>query len=268
MIRSPFHAGEQALQERAGVASAARAAPGHQRDPRLHARPAPRVLRAAAVPARRQPRCAAAGRGRRVLAGAPGFVALARRAHPARRRAAAAGDPLAANLAAGAPLGLLGIELATRRRNRMNGTVAARRRGRLRRSACSQSFGNCPQYIQARAPLRGRRDGRRRRARCARKARSVAGGASARRDAPTPFFIASASRRARAAADARRRRSMSRTAAASRGFVRVDRGGRPTVLTVPDFPGNVLLQHARQPRARTRARGCCSSTSTSATCCR
>ena len=37
----------------------------------------------------------------------------------------AAGDPLAAGLVVGAPVGLLGIELETRRRNRMNGTVIA-----------------------------------------------------------------------------------------------------------------------------------------------
>src|SRR6185436_15498733 len=60
-----------------------------------------------------------------------------------------AGDPLAANLVRGAPIGLLGIELATRRRNRMNGTVvAADARGFT--VYVRQSFGNCPQYIQAR----------------------------------------------------------------------------------------------------------------------
>ena len=87
----------------------------------------------------------------------PGRPARTSIARPIRTRcaidaAAGDGDPLGANLAAGAPVGLLGIELATRRRNRMNGTVVAPTRAgfavRVR-----QSFGNCPQYIQAREPI-------------------------------------------------------------------------------------------------------------------
>ena len=62
------------------------------------------------------------------------------------------GDPLAANLAVGAPVGLLGIQLATRRRNRMNGTIVERD-GDGFAVRVGQSFGNCPQYIQARAPV-------------------------------------------------------------------------------------------------------------------
>ncbi|MDJ0660762.1 MAG: pyridoxamine 5'-phosphate oxidase family protein [Crocosphaera sp.] len=59
------------------------------------------------------------------------------------------GDPLRQTLRNGIDIGLLGIELHTRRRNRMNGVV----------SECNdqgfsievmQSFGNCPKYIQAR----------------------------------------------------------------------------------------------------------------------
>jgi ferredoxin-NADP reductase/predicted pyridoxine 5'-phosphate oxidase superfamily flavin-nucleotide-binding protein len=58
-------------------------------------------------------------------------------------------DPATAGVVDGAGVGLLGMELPTRRRNRMNGFM----------SECSslgfninvvQSFGNCPQYIQAR----------------------------------------------------------------------------------------------------------------------
>jgi uncharacterized protein len=59
------------------------------------------------------------------------------------------GDPLVHTLKNGVDIGLLGIELHTRRRNRLNGTVVAiDTEGfdvRVR-----QSFGNCPQYIQAR----------------------------------------------------------------------------------------------------------------------
>lgn len=56
-------------------------------------------------------------------------------------------DPLTTALAAGAPIGVLGIELGTRRRNRMNARVIDVNRDGFS-LAVSQSFGNCPQYIQ------------------------------------------------------------------------------------------------------------------------
>ncbi|MBY0240411.1 MAG: pyridoxamine 5'-phosphate oxidase family protein [Burkholderiaceae bacterium] len=58
-------------------------------------------------------------------------------------------DPADAGLADGAAVGLLGMELHTRRRNRMNGVM---RRGLdgVARIDVQQSFGNCPQYIQLR----------------------------------------------------------------------------------------------------------------------
>lgn len=56
-------------------------------------------------------------------------------------------DPLRTALKPGAPIGVVGVELSTRRRNRMNATV-----GRIENGGFSldvvQSFGNCPQYIQ------------------------------------------------------------------------------------------------------------------------
>lgn len=59
------------------------------------------------------------------------------------------GDPLAESLRPGAHLGLLGIELATRRRNRVNGRVQNRADDRLVFEV-DQAFGNCPQYISER----------------------------------------------------------------------------------------------------------------------
>jgi len=50
----------------------------------------------------------------------------------------------------GAPLGLLGIEMHTRRRNRMNGRISDLRDGGFTVKV-DQSFGNCPQYIQHRS---------------------------------------------------------------------------------------------------------------------
>jgi len=58
-------------------------------------------------------------------------------------------DPLASNLAEGSPVALLGIELETRRRNRLNGTVSDRDAHGWT-VAVNQSYGNCPQYIQSR----------------------------------------------------------------------------------------------------------------------
>jgi predicted pyridoxine 5'-phosphate oxidase superfamily flavin-nucleotide-binding protein len=61
------------------------------------------------------------------------------------------GDPLADNLRVGAPLGLLGIQLETRRRNRANGRITMQGAHSFT-VGVEQSFGNCKQYIQARAP--------------------------------------------------------------------------------------------------------------------
>ncbi len=59
------------------------------------------------------------------------------------------GDALAGALACGSDVGILGIELDTRRRNRVNGRVSERGGGGLALSV-EQSFGNCPQYITER----------------------------------------------------------------------------------------------------------------------
>lgn len=56
------------------------------------------------------------------------------------------GDPLAATLVPGAALGLLGLQPETRRRNRVNGRVAAVDAGGFT-LAVEQAFGNCPKYI-------------------------------------------------------------------------------------------------------------------------
>lgn len=57
-------------------------------------------------------------------------------------------DPLAAALFPGSRVGILGIDLATRRRNRMNGLI--RTAGGGFDIEVRQSFGNCPQYIHQR----------------------------------------------------------------------------------------------------------------------
>jgi ferredoxin-NADP reductase/predicted pyridoxine 5'-phosphate oxidase superfamily flavin-nucleotide-binding protein len=59
-------------------------------------------------------------------------------------------DPVASHIAIGSQVGLLGIDLATRRRNRMNGRVLSIDQGGFS-VAVEQSFGNCPQYIQGKS---------------------------------------------------------------------------------------------------------------------
>ncbi|WP_433737923.1 pyridoxamine 5'-phosphate oxidase family protein [Pseudomonas putida] len=82
-----------------------------------------------------------------VLEGEPGFAHSPEPGVLQFNSLPAADDP--AQLGDGAAIGLLGIELHTRRRNRINGRV-----GGLSTSgfgvAVQQSFGNCPQYIQLR----------------------------------------------------------------------------------------------------------------------
>jgi predicted pyridoxine 5'-phosphate oxidase superfamily flavin-nucleotide-binding protein len=63
-----------------------------------------------------------------------------------------AADPLTNNLQVGAALGLLGIELHTRRRNRANGKLTKLDALGFE-VAVTQSFGNCKKYIQSRRPL-------------------------------------------------------------------------------------------------------------------
>lgn len=58
-------------------------------------------------------------------------------------------DPVSDGIAVGNPIGILGIEMPTRRRNRMNARVIASE-GAGFSLGVDQSFGNCPQYIQTR----------------------------------------------------------------------------------------------------------------------
>ncbi|MBW2233397.1 MAG: pyridoxamine 5'-phosphate oxidase family protein [Deltaproteobacteria bacterium] len=84
-----------------------------------------------------------------LLAEEPGFVSSP---DPRTLRIAALpspGDALSDGLQSGDDIGLLGIELHTRRRNRVNGQLAGREAGGFVLSV-EQGFGNCPQYITQR----------------------------------------------------------------------------------------------------------------------
>lgn len=62
-----------------------------------------------------------------------------------------AGDPIAPALSAGSSIGVLGIDFASRRRYRINGTV--RLDGVGISLDVQEAFGNCPKYIHAYTPL-------------------------------------------------------------------------------------------------------------------
>ncbi len=85
-----------------------------------------------------------------VVTGAPGFVSSPDAVTLRVEAGLAAADW--GVVREGAGIGLLGLEFATRRRNRANGVVSA-----VMSEAffveVRQSFGNCPQYIQTRAPV-------------------------------------------------------------------------------------------------------------------
>ncbi|MEM9011709.1 MAG: pyridoxamine 5'-phosphate oxidase family protein [Pseudomonadota bacterium] len=142
---SPFHAGELEAQRRAGVGDVAAWASGFIRGylPEQH--------RAFHTALPFLVLSASDGEGRiwtTLLEGADGFVAspdpetltLATTLDPQ--------DPLAGSLGAGTEIGMLGIELATRRRNRLSGVF--RPDGAGFAIDVRQTFGNCPQYIRER----------------------------------------------------------------------------------------------------------------------
>ena len=144
-----FHAGEIALQRRAGVHD--RLAEIGDRVIRDHMpeqhrelfRKLPTLIVGSVDDARRP--------WASILVGAPGFI---HDPDAYRLRIAARpgyGDLLGTHLVPGASLGLLGLEPQTRRRNRVNGRVTALDAHGFE-VRVEQSFGNCPQYIQARTP--------------------------------------------------------------------------------------------------------------------
>ncbi|MDR7036313.1 putative pyridoxine 5'-phosphate oxidase superfamily flavin-nucleotide-binding protein [Methylobacterium sp. BE186] len=159
-----------------------------------------------------------------LLSGPPGFVSAE---DPVTLRVSAlppADDPAAPALRRGAEIGLLGLDLATRRRNRANGSIAAIDSAGFTVSI-AQSFGNCPKYIQRRdveavprvrgptEALDGLDD----------RARALIEGADT-------FLVAS---RARAGIGPAGGADISHRGGRP-GFVRV----QGNVLTIPDFAGN------------------------------
>ena len=86
-----------------------------------------------------------------ILAGQQGFISSASPTSLEITLNIAKGDPLEESIHnVGASLGLLGINLENRRRNRVNVRIASVTDG-IANLSVDQSFGNCPQYIQSRS---------------------------------------------------------------------------------------------------------------------
>lgn len=243
-ISSPYHPGEMAVQERAGA--------------RAFAERAGRQVIREYMPEQHQAFFAMLPyvfmgsldeRGRpwaSVLSGSPGFLQSPDPRHLLVSALPPLGDPARESLRVGAPIAFVGVELHTRRRNRLTGKITALDAGGFAFEV-DQSFGNCPQYIQARAPET-----------------TVAATSSMRlmgsvlddraaeivRRSDT-FFIASASPGAGTddpveGADVNHRGGRP-------GFVLIERPEGRSVLTFPDFVGNsafnTLGNIALNPRA-------------------
>ena len=144
---SPWHAGEKTLQEKVGVAERMEAfgqkvirdyMPDQHRS-FYHQLP---FMVAASVDVLGRPWAT-------LLEGPEGFVSSLDPRVLTIDTTLPADDPATPGLVAGQAVGLLGIELHTRRRNRINGQIRQAAEGQLQ-VRVEQSFGNCPQYIQLR----------------------------------------------------------------------------------------------------------------------
>lgn len=89
-----------------------------------------------------------------VLVGHPGFIQTPDARTLRITAARIDGDPLSASLEPGYPVGVLGIQYDARRRNRLTAKIESVGSAVIT-LRIDQTFGNCPQYIQAREPELG-----------------------------------------------------------------------------------------------------------------
>jgi uncharacterized protein len=144
---SPFHAGEIAIQERAGVrdtieTQGRRVIRDYLTEQHRKFFAELPFLIAGTLDVQGRPWAS-------ILVGEPGFLSTPDERTLQVLSRPLFGDPIAQTLIEGSDIGLLGIQLSTRRRNRLNGVFAAHTPEGFAVQV-RQSFGNCPQYIQAR----------------------------------------------------------------------------------------------------------------------
>ncbi len=143
MTSSPFHSDELAAQARAGVKAGGAGIRAFMPDQHRAFFAMLPILYVSSLDAAGWPMAS-------VLTGTPGLVHSPDPATLRIETRHAANDPAADTLHIGDEVGVLGIDLATRRRNRVNGRVAMADANGFT-IAVRQSFGNCPQYIQRRS---------------------------------------------------------------------------------------------------------------------
>ncbi|MBK5302516.1 MULTISPECIES: pyridoxamine 5'-phosphate oxidase family protein [Gammaproteobacteria] len=224
MERSPWHAGEKQLQAHVGVVErmdvlGRRVIRSEMPDQhRAFYQQLPFMLYGA-VDADGNPWAS-------ILEGAPGFAHSPEPTLLQFGSLPGSDDP--AQLQEGAAIGLLGIELHTRRRNRLNGRVGAVTASGFEVKV-EQSFGNCPQYIQLRefrsVPLADPAT------RIAQHLHGLDDAAKAMITGADTFFVASYVN-----VDGQRSVDVSHRGGQA-GFVQVE-GNR---LTIPDFAGNLFF---------------------------
>jgi predicted pyridoxine 5'-phosphate oxidase superfamily flavin-nucleotide-binding protein len=229
---STFHPGEVALHRRMGVAQRL----DEIGDKVIHDHmPEPHRAFFAQLPTLLIGSVDAAGRPwASALIGQPVFLRATDARHLRIDTLPSSDDPFAAHLAIGAPVGVLGLEPATRRRNRMNGRVAAVSSGGFEVEV-DQCFGNCAQYIQARTPQQvaiGPTSARHLGAQLDAPARALVEGADT-------LFIASAA--SASALEARNGGVDVSHRGGKPGFVRVEDLNGATVLSWPEFTGNFFF---------------------------
>ena len=193
-----------------------------------------------------------------VVCGDPGFVHSPDEHSLVVDRPLVAGDPLADSFDVGTEVGVLGIELSTRRRNRLTGSISrSDDRGFAIRVA--QTFGNCPKYIQTRGLELSTGSETERSEPPARSKVLDERQRELVRNADT-FFIAT---RSGSSADDPSRGADVSHRGGKPGFVRVD---DDRVLTVPDFAGNRHFNTLGNIRLNPRTGSPCSSTFPPGTC--
>ena len=143
-----------------------------------------------------------------------------------------ADDPLSQGIRRGAALGMLGIDLHTRRRNRVNGRIEQLDAGGFC-VVVEQAFGNCPQYIQLRQLKQSPRPAAQGRPQTQRLSALDDDAVATIRAADT-FFVASF---VDVDDDPERRQVDVSHRGGQAGFVRVE----GDVLTIPDFAGNLFF---------------------------
>jgi predicted pyridoxine 5'-phosphate oxidase superfamily flavin-nucleotide-binding protein len=229
MRNEPFHEGEIAVQERAGERDVAR-----RHGAIISSRIAPGAL-PFLVQQRLIALSAAGDDGHlwtSVWCGEPGFVRSEDGQHVSilpplmSLMSGAPDDPVLRRLGVGRDLGILAIELTSRRRLRINGTVDAISTAEIG-VAVRESVPNCPKYIQRRQP------------------HDVSASSSSRRPSESGRAVDEARRSLVARADTAFVGSLH----PARGVDTSHRGGAPgfiqvvaaTTLRVPDYPGNSMF---------------------------